>query len=132
MNKTDLTHFLKQNRSGWFSYKSCRFESLNAIHYGNTKTDIAKYIFSNYDRLDFGSDCLDLVSAFRFSNGTGEPNGVPARSGFTDGIELLRKILSIQERSVGTGFFDQMHPCWMPDWFGNGNHIAMQLSWFAI
>ena len=101
MNKTDLTHFLKQNRSGWFSYKSCRFESLNAIHYGNTKTDIAKYIFSNYDRLDFGSDWLDLVSAFRFSNGTGEPNGVPARSGFTNGIKLLRKVLSVQERSIG-------------------------------
>ena len=93
MNKTDLTHFLKQNRSGWFSYKSCRFESLNAIHNGNTKTNIAKYIFPNYDRLYFGSDWLDLVSAFRFSNGTGEPNGVSAQSGFADGSELLRKIL---------------------------------------
>ena len=52
-------------------------------------------------KLDFGSDWLDLVSAFRFSNGTGEPNGVPARSGFTNGIKLLRKVLSVQERSIG-------------------------------
>lgn len=121
-----------KNCSRLLSYKSCRFDSPNGIHYGKTKTDITEFISSNCYWLDTWPGSMDLVQSDQLSDWTGEQFGIQAQSGCSDGNQLLWKVLSLSDRSFSQSIFNPMYACRLPDRDEYGSRTSMQLSRFAI